>query len=1613
MFFTSSSWLSLLAGKWRSQSVATSSRRAARRPRSPQAVELLEPRVVLSAPNQWLQRGLSGGGVLLEPALSPHNPNEIFVGTDMSSTYHSKDGGQSWDIYNFGEFVISNKVSGVQFTSDPQVLFAIDQDNFAFPTPLRSTDAGATWHRPGTAGFASNWKTTEQAWRLFADPNSPGRVVVATQDELYLSTDAGATFTSAYTYMGTVSTSLKLGLHLAGVFFDGANIYAGTNAGFLVSTNGGSFQTATVGGSAIGDIPANEAIFAFAGASNGTTTRFWAVTHDPSTIHTPLDHGGSNPTASNVYGGFMNLYSLDLGQANWSATTNGLPATTDLSYVTMAVNDIDTVYVGGQDNANNFGSVYIGKYTTANPTWTNTYLTQGAANNIVAGFVGPGGHLGSSPGLEGLTVDPHDSSRLMMTDGWVAHTSSDGGGLWQQVYVPLSQDHAPGALISDTQAYNNTGINNTTVWWIHWTSATNIFAAYDDVKWQRSTDGGATWSFDVNGLDQKRENFSLEVDTATGRMYLSQGRSWGPHDFLGLSDSAVTQGGGDIAYSDDGGANWKILYDFGNPVSWTALDPNDPKTMYASVVDPDTSIGGVYVSHNIDAVNTGGVVTFTRLVAQPSSINVDKPHTIEVLKDGTLVLILTGRKYDHDGDPNTAEQHSVGSGVFRLDPGASQWTDVTHANMHYWCKDLIVDPADPTQSTWYVGINTAIQPTQVVPGQPSNKGGLYMTTNRGQSWTCVFDKDADSFAVNPSNPTEGYVTSSSDGLWYTSDLRLADGITINPTPTFVLVDSFPHQRPNRVFFNPYVPGEVWIASNGAGMLVGNASSPDRTVEFSSANWSVNENGGPATITVQRTGDNANSMSVDYRITDGTATNGADYTSTNLATGITGTLTFLPGQSSVTISLPIINDSQVEGNQTVLLSLFGPIGGNFLGMNANATLTIVDDDTVPTVSINDVSLTEGNSSQTNVTFTVTLSVASGQTVTVDFGTTDNSATSADYTSQSGSLTFAPGETTKTIAVVVNGDTTDEDDEQFTVELSNALNALMADSQGLGTILDDDAAPALAIADVTVAEGNSGQTSATFAVTLSAISGRAISVDFATADSNAVTPSDYAANSGTLTFAPGETAKSIGIAVIGDTLDEASENFFVNLSSATNVTISDSQGIGTITDDDAAPSLSIGDVTVTEGNSGQATATFTVNLSAASGQAVTVKYATAKITAMASRDYTATSGTLTFAAGTMSQMIAVTVKADALDEIDETFFINLTSPTNASLADSQAVGTINDDDAPPSLSIKDVSVTEGNSGTKTATFTVSLSVASGQTVSVDYATADNTALAGTDYTAATGTVTIAAGVTSKTFTVLIKGDVLDETNETFFVNLSNAINVSLADSQAIGTITDNDPTPTLKINDVTVTEGDAGTTTATFTVTLSAASGQAVAVNYATANSSAVASNDYTAQTGTLTFAPGEKTKTVAISVLGDTLDEANESFLVNLSSATNASLADGKGIATITDNDAAPTLAINNVTILEGHSGVSTATFTITLSAASGQTVTVKYATATNTANTSDFTTASGTLTFVAEVTTKTITVSVKGDSLNEPDESFFVNLSSPTNATIADGKGIATITDDD
>jgi streptogramin lyase len=227
--------------------------------------------------------------------------------------------------------------------------------------------------------------------------------------------------------------------------------------------------------------------------------------------------------------------------------------------------------------------------------------------------------------------------------------------------------------------------------------------------------------------------------------------------------------------------------------------------------------------------------------------------------------------------------------------------------------------------------------------------------------------------------------------------------------------------------------------------------------------------------------------------------------------------------------------------------------------------------------------------------------------------------------------------------------------------------------------------------------------------------------------------------------------------------------------------------------------------------------------------------------------------------------------------------------------------------PTLSINNVSQNEGNSGLTPFVFTVTLSAPSASTVTVAYATADGTATAGSDYNATSGTLTFNPGVTTQTITVNVIGDTIVEPDETFTVNLSSPVGATIAVGTGTGTIVNDDVAagPTLSINNVSANEGNSGTTPFVFTVTLSAASGSTVTVNYATADGTATAGSDYAAASGVLTFAPGATTQTITVNVIGDTTPEPNETFFVNLSGATNATIAVSQGIGTIVNDDAAP------------------------------------------------------------------------------------------------------------
>jgi CSLREA domain-containing protein len=428
------------------------------------------------------------------------------------------------------------------------------------------------------------------------------------------------------------------------------------------------------------------------------------------------------------------------------------------------------------------------------------------------------------------------------------------------------------------------------------------------------------------------------------------------------------------------------------------------------------------------------------------------------------------------------------------------------------------------------------------------------------------------------------------------------------------------------------------------------------VQFGATTVSVREDLSTLTIPVNRVGGSSGPLTVNFATANNTAIAGQDYTA------VSGTFTFVDGETSKTISLPIINDNVDEGSETMFVTLSSPASPDVVGAMGVVVVSIWDPDTGPILSVVGTSVNEGNSGNTNTIVTVNLSIAIGQTVTVLYQTFSMTATlGLDYQPVSGTLTFAPGVTSQTVSVPIIGDTIDEPDETFRVGLFNAVNAGIAVSSNppVVLIIDDDPAPAISVNDVGVIEGTSGTTNAVFTIYLSSQSSKGVSINYATADGTATAGADYQSVNGTIVFAVGDTSRSVTVPVNGETVDEPLETFFLNLTGPVNATIADAQGVATIgTANSAGVKFSADTYHAQETDHA---AQMTVTRSGDSSGAISVDYGTFDGTASERYDYTPAFGSLRFGAGEISKTFVVLLNEDAFLEGDETINFRLSNPT----------------------------------------------------------------------------------------------------------------------------------------------------------------------------------------------------------------------------------------------------------------------------------------------------------------------------------------------------------------
>ena len=549
-------------------------------------------------------------------------------------------------------------------------------------------------------------------------------------------------------------------------------------------------------------------------------------------------------------------------------------------------------------------------------------------------------------------------------------------------------------------------------------------------------------------------------------------------------------------------------------------------------------------------------------------------------------------------------------------------------------------------------------------------------------------------------------------------------------------------------------------------------------------------------------------------------------------------------------------------------------------------------------------------------TARLSHPSKTPVTFHYRTADQTAAAGmDYVAASGTVTMPAGRTSQTLDFTILGDGEAEADERFDVFIDSVSGATYDAfaSTAFGTIRDDDL-PAFKVEESTVYEGDGATRELCFTATLARSTAAPVTVIYLTENSSATAPSDFVSESGSFTIPPGQKSWPVCITIVGDTVPEPDEQFKLQVGTVSGAVYDAgaSRPFGRIRNDDGPPVLTIQGSSAYEGATGTRGLRFGATLSHAA--TTSLQYAfiaendpTAAHPATEESDFDDSMNAFVFAPGNTYREFFITVYGDTEPEVDEVFKVKVAPMGSGGHtydgSASDPYGHILDDDDVVMFRIVSSERFEGNAGSSEASFEVALSHPVPRPVVIDYATADDTATAGSDYVAESRTITIPAGSLRRAFTVTTHGDATVEPDERFRVQVTGLPGGTAYDpagSDPYGTILNDDAA--LSVADVTVTEG---ASSASLTVSLAPALRTRAMVHYATADLGATAPADFTATSGDLVFAVGATSKTVTVPIVNDAIDEPDEAFSLVLSRPSVATIADGTGVATIIDDDGTP------------------------------------------------------------------------------------------------------------
>ena len=709
---------------------------------------------------------------------------------------------------------------------------------------------------------------------------------------------------------------------------------------------------------------------------------------------------------------------------------------------------------------------------------------------------------------------------------------------------------------------------------------------------------------------------------------------------------------------------------------------------------------------------------------------------------------------------------------------------------------------------------------------------------------------------------------------------------------------------------------------------------------------------------------------------------------------------------------------------------------------------------PQLDVFDEKVMEGDEFQ----FKVLLSTTSSRPVTVQYSTADgvdrwwlavNAKSGRDFTAASGTLTFAPGETRKTVRVTTTSDSVYEWDERFEMRLSSPTNAWLGASTATGTITDDDPPPTISVSDGSATEGEAIK----FKVSLSGPTERQVSIrlkpEVGPGDT-AKLLDDFDGREWSLGFSgsPGTASATVPVSTADDDIDEQDETFTLRLLNPTNATLGDATATGTIIDDDDGNPPSAGklpivgfvvDPNITEGG----WMSFHVKLSEKSDRQVSVQYATSSGTAQSGTDFTATKGLLSFSAGDTWEVVRVRTTGDRVNEGNETFMLTLSSPLNATLGNATATGTITeadtDVDGLPYVAVKEsTDAVEG----KPVAFTVRLSVASKQTVTVQYETSEvqwgvvrvngedssTGAKGGTDFVATSGTLIFAPQETEKTVSVSTMDDSEHEGSEYLYLKLSNPKNAAFRTlrvgwgDEAVGVrILDNDDPPPAPVVSFAsqASRAQEGSGTQDVTVNLSPAPTSAINLNYRS-RGTASSGFDYGLLPPTISVPSGATSVNIPVRIIDDSVEDDGETVVLILTAGEGYTVgtSDTHTLTILNHETVVPTVSIARKagtasSVTEGGK----VAFTVTTDQASSSLLTVSLEVSETQG--SDFVAAGDegtqTVTVPADATEATIEVATVADTADEPDGSVTATLAAGSGYRVSTTGGAATVAvqDDD